>query len=256
MTLDSVYSQVSEVSYCLCCNGWAERNAGNVSIALDGVLELPSYLDNKIKLAKRYQSLGGCSLLISSSGSMFRDYAKLRFEGLKSLHIDQDGASYRKEEGFLGNPTSEFYSHLEIQQYLHKRHRMEKVVLHTHPTEIIALTHLLSRPALFLPEEKQEIFGSTEIVYNGDLLTCCLNRMMPEVQMFVPKGVGLVKGCEAGSEELALRSIEELGSHEVIIWHGHGVLAIAQTIWEAYDMLDILNKAAKIFLLSINRQLL
>ena len=38
--------------------------------------------------------------------------------------------------------------------------------------------------------------------------------------------------------------------HDVVLWEKHGVLAVDTDIIEAFDQIDVLNKAAQIYLLS------
>jgi rhamnulose-1-phosphate aldolase len=47
---------------------------------------------------------------------------------------------------------------------------------------------------------------------------------------------------------MADASIESLRSHKVVLWEKHGVLSIGDDVGQAFDRIDILAKAAKIFL--------
>jgi rhamnulose-1-phosphate aldolase len=109
----------------------------------------------------------------------------------------------------------------------------EKVILHTHPDELIALTHI--------PDYLDET-----------VLNRILWGMIPEVKVFVPEGIGFVPYQLPGSEALAEATIKSLDAHKIVLWEKHGCLATGTNIVEAFDSIDVLNKAAKIFLLCKN----
>ena len=106
-----------------------------------------------------------------------------------------------------------------------------KVVLHTHPDELVALTHL--------PETN-----------NQNALNWALWGMIPEVKLFVSRGVGLVPYRLAGTDALAQATVEVLNKgYKVAVWEKHGALAVGADPEEAFDRVDVMNKAAKVYLL-------
>jgi rhamnulose-1-phosphate aldolase len=107
--------------------------------------------------------------------------------------------------------------------------RDTKVVLHTHPTEIIALTHI-----------KRWL--------DSEALTQMLWSMIPECRMVVTKGVGVVPYISPGTVELAEATVVELEKHDVIVWEKHGVLAVGDDITTCFDIIDTLNKSAQIYI--------
>ncbi len=107
---------------------------------------------------------------------------------------------------------------------------VDKVVLHTHPAELIVLTHL--------PEYKDE---------------AALNRVLwcihPEVKFNLPKGVGFVPYALPGSEALAQATVECFRQgYSVVLWEMHGCVARAETPMDAFDLIDIATKAASLVL--------
>jgi rhamnulose-1-phosphate aldolase len=109
----------------------------------------------------------------------------------------------------------------------------QKVFLHTHPTHLIALSHFKE----YLTEDK-------------------LNRLLfathPEVGILLPEGIGFAPFCCPGSEELADATVSIAKEHRVILWEKHGCAAIADNPAEAFDLLDLVNKAAQIFFICKN----
>ena len=102
--------------------------------------------------------------------------------------------------------------------------------LHTHPIELVALTH--SRKWM----EK-------------DAATKMLWSMIPETRAFCPRGLGMVPYLLPSSVELAeatIRTLEE--DYDVVMWEKHGVFAVEEDIISAFDQVDVLNKAAQIYI--------
>ena len=133
------------------------------------------------------------------------------------------------------SPTMELPSHLLMHQVFAKSLLKQTgdgcpaPCFHTHPTELIALSHI---------KQLQHAEALTEVLYN----------MHPEVRLNVPQGLGWVPYHAPGSIELAKASIKNLDKHHLLLWEHHGILATGTDIVEVFDAVDILNKAAKIYL--------
>ena len=125
-------------------------------------------------------------------------------------------------------PTSELPAHLSVHDYLIGAGRPERAVVHTHPIELVAMTH------------NPEFLGK-------DVLTRLLWSMIPETRAFCPKGLGIVPYTLPGSQELADRTIALLDDYDVVMWTKHGALAIGTDLIEAFDQIDVLSKSAKIY---------
>ncbi|HUU53634.1 MAG TPA: rhamnulose-1-phosphate aldolase [Armatimonadota bacterium] len=227
--------EVGEVAGLLWQRGWAERNAGNISLdvteRLSGELQVEC---SSAALESSYPELAGRCLLVSGTGTRMRNLAAEPMQNASLVRISGDGASYRRvwggegDTGFL--PTSELPSHLRIHGALRRRDAPERAVVHTHPTELIALTHIA------------EYCDETT-------LNRVLWSMHPEVKICIPEGAGVVPYRRPGSEALAGATAEALGGHRVAIWEKHGAVAVGETASEAFDLIDTLNKSARIFLL-------
>jgi len=101
--------------------------------------------------------------------------------------------------------------------------------LHTHPIELIAMTH---KPE-FLEKDK---------------LTYLLWSMIPETRAFCPKGLGIIPYKMPSTVELADATVAELSEYDVVMWEKHGVCSVSSDIMEAFDMVDTLNKSALIYI--------
>jgi rhamnulose-1-phosphate aldolase len=225
--------RMTAVSAYLWQKGWAERNAGNLSIDVTAcVADAAMQEGSSAPLAGRYAGLAGRAFLVTGSGRRFRDLAGDAVGNACILRMTDAGyVRMWGGEGVPGfRPTSEFPAHLRVHEYLRESGRPEGVVLHTHPTELIALTHF--------PEYKTE-----------KAINHALWGMHPEVKFAVPRGVGFVPYEVPGSEALALASAAAFRrGHSVALWEMHGAVAIGEGVMEAFDLIDTLNKAARILL--------
>ena len=104
-----------------------------------------------------------------------------------------------------------------------------KAALHTHPIELVAMSH-------------------TDKFLKKDVLTNLLWSMIPETKAFCPRGLGIVLYQLPGSQRLAEATLEQLDDYDVTLWEKHGVCAVAPDIMEAFDQVDVLNKSAQIYI--------
>jgi len=233
--MKQIVADIAEIAGLVASRGWSERNAGNISVDVTEAClhNEADFGSEKVKTTRTYPELAGRCFLVTASGSRFRDIAKRPEEHLFLARIadEADGYQISSLPGGAGRPlTSEFPSHTGIHSLLRRRDPAKKVVLHTHPDHLLALTHI-------------DQYSSTET------LTHILWSMHPEMRIVMPDGVGLVPYCLPGSEALADATTEVLREHRVALWEKHGCLAVGKDVFEAYDLIDTAEKSAKIFLM-------
>ncbi len=214
--------------------GWAERNAGNISA---DVTELVSQEGTNFDRFPRREmkvpqlELAGRCFFVTATGSRFRDLHQRPEKDLLIIRIANTLDSYHiiwGGESRRSRPTSEFISHLKIHHFLRQNDLPQKVIVHTHATHLIALTHI-----------KQ---------YNHEeTINRLLWSMHPEVKMVLPEGVGFSPYCCPGSEELSNATVSALKHHRVVLWEKHGCIAIGNDVFEAFDLIDTVNKSAEVF---------
>lgn len=225
----------SEVASYLWQKGWAERNAGNISVDITNLLS-PELIQDapspRQTLSTRYPALTDRCFLITGTGKRMRDLSKRPADNAAIIQILEQGQSYRfvRQDAFCCRPTSELSSHLGIHQMLRQNEAAQNVVLHTHPNELIALTHL--------PEMRDQV-----------ALNRLLWSMHPETKIVIPEGIGVVPYQVPGSDELGVATAASLSGRRVVVWEKHGAVAIGSDVFEALDLIDTLNKSAQIFLL-------
>jgi rhamnulose-1-phosphate aldolase len=60
--------------------------------------------------------------------------------------------------------------------------------------------------------------------------------------------LGIVPYTLPGSNELADATLRELEDYDVVMWEKHGVFAKGLDVMDAFDQIDVLSKAAKIYI--------
>ena len=228
-------NEVAEVAGYLWQKGWAERNGGNITINITDVIDdeikniKPISEVIPIGIAQPY--LKGNYFYCKGTNKRMRDLARRPMENGSIIRILNDGESYVIIADNPVKPTSELPSHLSMHNYQASIASGYKAVLHTHPTDLIAMTHHRA----FLEK---------------DVLTYMLWSMISETRAFCPKGVGIIPYKISGSFELADVTVEMLKEYDVVMWEKHGVCSVSENIMEAFDMVDTLSKSAQIYLIA------
>ena len=226
--------QVAEVAGYLWQKGWAERNGGNITINItdfvdDAMRALPALTEPR-PIGKTLPHIEGCWFYCKGTGRRMRDLARDPMANGSIIRILPDCARYEIVADAPVAPTSELPSHLAVHDYLLAKGSPYRASLHTHPIELVALSH--SRKWL----EK-------------DAATRMLWSMIPETKAFCPRGLGIVPYMMPSSVELAEATIRALDEdYDVVLWEKHGVFAVDTDILNAFDQVDVLTKAAQIYL--------
>jgi len=230
--------EVTEVAQYLWISGWAERNAGNISVNINDLVDDNFKIDlenyNNFKLEKNFPSLANMIFFVTGTGKRMRDLARRPLKNALIIKLDDTGSSYwiishrKDEKNFL--PTSELPTHLAIHEKFVQTGSKNKVVMHAHINELVALTHI-------------------EEFTNGEALNRILFSMHPETIIFIPKGIGFVEYTTTGSVEIAEKTLKLVDKYDVILWEKHGVFAVGEDVLSTFDMIDMIAKAAKIYLM-------
>lgn len=232
--LKAEIDRVAEVAGYLWQKGWAERNGGNLTVNLtefvdDAMRALPALTEPR-PIGTVLPHLKGGWFYCKGTGRRMRDLARDPMANGSIIRILSDCARYEIVADAPVVPTSELPSHLAVHDYLLAKGSPCRASLHTHPIELVALSH--SRKWL----EK-------------DAATRMLWSMIPETRAFCPRGLGIVPYMMPSSVELAEATIRAIDDdYDVVLWEKHGVFAVDTDIMEAFDQVDVLNKAARIYL--------
>ncbi len=225
--------EVAEVAGYLWQKGWAERNGGNITINITDVIDdevrALKPISEKTPIGIELPNLKGCYFFCKGTNKRMRDLARRPMENGSVIRILDDCAHYEIIADNPVRPTSELPSHLMMHDYLIGKGSTYKAALHTHPIDLIAMTH--HEP--FLEKDK---------------LTYLLWSMIPETRAFCPKGLGIAPYAMPGSIDLAEATIGQLDEYDVVMWEKHGVCSVSDNIMEAFDMVDTLSKSAQIYI--------
>lgn len=230
--------QTAEVAGYLWEKGWAERNGGNITVNITDSLDeatksLPA-IAGPFAIGATLEHLKGCFFYCKGTQKRMRDLARDPMANGSIIRICDDCAHYEIIAEQPVKPTSELPSHLAVHNYLLAKGSPYRASLHTHPIELVALTH-------------------SKKWMEKDVATKMLWSMIPETKAFCPRGLGMVPYLMPSGNELAkatIRAIDE--DYDVVMWEKHGVFAVDTDIMAAFDQVDVLNKAAQIYIASRN----
>ena len=231
--LSKEVEKVAEVAGYLWQKGWAERNGGNITINItdfvdDDIKKMPGIQEPQ-NIGQKLPYLYGCYFYCKGTNRRMRDLSRWPMENGSIIRILDDCEHYEIIADAVVKPTSELPSHLAVHNYLIGKGSKYKASLHTHPIELVAMSH--HRPFL-----------------QKDVLTKLLWSMIPETKAFCPRGLGIVPYMLPGSNALAEATIKTLDDdYDVVLWEKHGVFAVGDDIMEAFDMVDTLVKSAQIY---------
>ena len=236
--LKAEIDKVAEVAGYLWQKGWAERNGGNITINItewvdDAMRALPA-IGPAVPIGAKLSELEGCWFYCKGTGRRMRDLARDPMANGSIIRIVDDCMRYEIVADLPVAPTSELPSHLSVHNYLLGKGSPYRASLHTHPIELVALTH--SRKWM----EK-------------DAATRMLWSMIPETKAFCPRGLGMVPYMLPSSVDLAEATIQAIDEdYDVVMWEKHGVFAVDTDVMSAFDQVDVLNKSAQIYIAARN----
>lgn len=222
-------SEIQHVNNWLTQWRWSEASGGNFSIRMGTLPEAVHNLSGETPkpLPLNVPSLGGAYLLISARGSRARDIALDPEVGVGLFWILQSGEEFTCLWG-NNDPTSELIAHLAVHNALHQSRSNHNAVLHSHPSNLIALTH------------------NTDFE-NHIVLSDILLRMQSEARVHLPEGIRQLPYHIPGSRELGDATAAALLKSPVLLWKLHGAISTGKTLSDALDYLEIVDKAAQIY---------
>ena len=199
----------------------------------DEIKAMPAISD-VMQIGTTLPHLKGCYFYCKGTQMRMRDLARWPMENGSIIRILDDCASYVIIADNPVKPTSELPSHLSVHNYLLAKGSPYRASLHTHPIELVALTH-------------------SQKYMEKDVATRMLWSMIPETKAFCPRGLGMVPYLMPSGVELADATIKVIDDdYDVVMWEKHGVFAVDTDIMSAFDQVDVLNKSALIYIAAKN----
>lgn len=226
MTLDGCYQEIARTAGHLASMGWAEANAGNISILLPEGLDA---MEGETVLQQLPRAVGGLrdrSLLVTVSGSRFRNARRAPREAIVPVRISPDGESMELPVSSSA-PTSELGTHLLVHELAVEKEMPTSALVHTHSTSMLALS------SCELPSE---------------MLEEAIRRAHPEISILLPGGVRLLEMMAPGSWELGEATANLFRQADCVVWRKHGILGFGGDVDAACDAVEVVEKAARILL--------
>ena len=218
--------------------GWDERNGGNISYLLDEN-EVAEYLDlnnviRTIPTGVDAPELIGKIFIVTGTGKYFKNVEKDPENNLGIIRIAKDGTTAELLWGYSdgGKFTSELPAHLMSHRARLKVDPENRVVMHSHPTNTLAMNYVHE-----LDEKK---------------ITHTLWEMCTECIVVFPDGVGVLPWMLCGTNEIGEATAEKMKEFRLVIWGMHGIYGAGKTMDETFGLIETVEKAAQIYMLTCN----
>lgn len=215
--------------------GWDERNGGNISYMLDEK-EVAKYLDlnnviRTIPTGFEAKELVGKIFIVTGTGKYFKNVADDPKNNLGIIRIAKDGKTAELLWGYAdgGRFTSELPAHLMSHISRLSVDPENRVVIHSHPTNTLAMNYVHE-----LDEKK---------------LTHTLWEMCTECIVVFPDGVGVLPWMLCGTNEIGEATAKKMEEFRLVVWAMHGIYGAGKTMDEAFGLIETVEKAAQIYML-------
>ena len=216
--------------------GWDERNGGNISYMLEED-EVKEYLNTEcvirtIPIGFNAPSLVGKYFIVTGTGKYFRNVKRDPETNLGIFRIAADGETAELLWGYKdgGKFTSELPAHLMSHMARLSIDPENRVVMHTQPTYTLAMN--------YVHELDDRSF------------THSLWEMCTECIVVFPEGVGVLPWMLCGNNTIGEATAEKMKEFRTVIWGMHGIYAAGKTPDEAFGLVETVEKAAQIYMLT------
>ena len=106
-----------------------------------------------------------------------------------------------------------------------------RVVMHCHPDHLLAMT--------YVHDLDERAFTRT------------LWQMSTECIIVFPEGVNVLPWMLCGTNEIGVATAEKMKEFRVVVWALHGVYGAGETLDEAFGLVETVEKAAEIYMLTL-----
>ncbi|MBQ2070034.1 MAG: rhamnulose-1-phosphate aldolase [Bacilli bacterium] len=219
--------------------GWDERNGGNISYLLKEE-ELRDYLDlnhvvRRIPFAGVHNTtfdaspLEGKIFLVTGTGKYFKNVQNDPANNVGIVRIAKGGKEVELLWGYEdgGRFTSEFPAHMMSHMARLSVDPENRVVMHCHPTNLLAMTYV---------HEADEA-----------KLSHTLWEMSTECIVVFPDGVGVLPWMLCGTDSIGYATADKMKEFRTVVWLLHGVYGAGKTLDETFGLIETVEKAAQIY---------
>lgn len=220
--------------------GWDERNGGNISYMLDEN-EVKQYLDlnnviRTIPIDFDAAELVGKIFIVTGTGKYFKNVEFDPANNLGIIRIAKDGKTAELLWGYEdgGKFTSELPAHLMSHITRLKKDPDHRVVIHTHPTNTLAMTHVHE-----LDDKK---------------FTHTIWEMCTECIVVFPDGIGVLPWMVCGNNEIGIATAKKMEEYRLVVWGLHGIYGAGKDMDETFGLIETVEKAAQLYMLIIGHE--
>ena len=222
--------------------GWDERNGGNVSLLLDES-EVAQYLNpNKvirtIPIGFDAPELSGKIFLVTGTGKYFKNVEDDPENNLGIIRIASDGKTAELLWGYAdgGRFTSELPAHLMSHVARLKVNPKNRVVMHCHPVNLLAMTFIHSL------DDRE--------------FTRSLWRTCTECMVVFPDGIGVLPWMLCGTPEIGIATAEKMNDFRLVVWAQHGIYGAGADLDETFGLIETAEKGAEIYMKTLPHPIL
>ena len=216
--------------------GWDERNGGNISYLLKEE-EVAEYLDldrviRTIPTGFDASKLIGKIFIVTGTGKYFKNVELDPELNLGIIRIAEDGTTAELLWGYRdgGKFTSELPAHLMSHIVRLEKDPAHRVVMHTHPTYTLAMTHV--------HELDDKAFTHT------------IWEMCTECIVVFPDGIGVLPWMVCGNNEIGIATAKKMEEYRLVVWGLHGIYGAGKDMDETFGLIETVEKAAQIYMLT------
>ena len=214
---------------------WDERNGGNISYLLEEK-DVAEYLDlNNVKrtIPTGFDAtpLIGKIFIVTGTGKYFKNVEVDPETNLGIIRIAADGTTAELLWGYKdgGKFTSELPAHLMSHMARLAIDPSHRVVMHCHPTNTLAMTHV--------HELDDRSFTHT------------LWETCTECIVVFPDGIGVLPWMLCGTNEIGEATAKKMMEYRLVIWGLHGIYGAGKTMDETFGLIETVEKAAQLYML-------
>ena len=216
--------------------GWDERNGGNISYMLEED-EVAEYLDlnnviRTIPTGFDATDLIGKIFIVTGTGKYFKNIDADPETNLGIIRIAKDGTTAELLWGYKdgGKFTSELPAHLMSHMVRLKKDPNHRIIMHTHPTYTLAMTHVHE-----LDDKK---------------FTHTIWEMCTECIVVFPDGIGVLPWMVCGTNEIGIATAKKMEEYRLVVWGLHGIYGAGKDMDETFGLIETVEKAAQLYMLT------
>ena len=228
-----VINEVVEILDLLYKHGWDERNGGNLSYIVDkneieGLCDLNKTI-REYKYDFDMSLIVGKYFIITGTGKYFKNALKDPENNIGLFYVKDKNTLallWGLKDG--GGPTSETPTHLQCHIERLKVDNKHRVVMHCHPDNVIAMTH---------------VHELSEKSWTRDLWV-----MQTESIVVFPEGIGVLPWMVCGGRKIGDATAKKMKEYRSVVWGQHGLFCTGTSLDEAFGLIETIEKAASIYM--------